>query len=580
MESKMEKRGLLDENNNPIRNDRRRFFRTLGCQFWSLALVLAWIVVLCCVRKGNQRKVQQTNPLFAAVQLPDAPSTLQGPFQPRTVPFNESLGFGSEELNETNPRVVRRVTGWEPEQISLALSTPDAMYISWITGEAQIGFSIAPLDPSTVAPVVQYGTKSGELSLNAVGTSEIYNQLYPYQELQNYTSGIIHHVKISGLEPNSQYFYRVGDPSIPALSKELSFRTLSVPGPASFPTSIAVIGDLGLTYNSTSTIDHLMQNNPDLVFMIGDMVYADLYITNGSGSSSYSESFPNTPIHETYQPRWDLWGRFMEPLTSAVPLMVIEGNHEIEGQGDGVTFASYKARFSVPFRESGSPNPFYYSFDAGGIHFLMLGAYIDYSKTSEQYAWIERDLAQVNRSVTPWLVATWHPPWYNSYVAHYREVECMRISMEELLYKNGVDLVLNGHVHAYERMNRVYNYTLDECGPVHIIVGDGGNHEKFSLPHADEPNQCPKHPEKGGDDIGGYCGFRFDSGPAAGQYCWDRQPEWSAMRETSFGHGIINVMNSTHLLWTWHRNQDLFNGVGDQVYIVRQPGVCHNQPQA
>lgn len=64
----------------------------------------------------------------------------------------------------------------------------------------------------------------------------------------------------------------------------------------------------------------------------------------------------------------------------------------------------------------------------------------------EQYAWLQKDLAQVNRSVTPWLIATWHPPWYNSYVAHYREVECMRISMEDLLYRNGVDLVLNGHV--------------------------------------------------------------------------------------------------------------------------------------
>lgn len=87
----------------------------------------------------------------------------------------------------------------------------------------------------------------------------------------------------------------------------------------------------------------------------------------------------------------------------------------------------------------------------------------------------------------------------------------------------------------------MYNYTLDECGPLHITVGDGGNHEKASLPHADEPGQCPKDPEAGGDSIGGYCGFPFSSGPAAGKYCWDRQPEWSAFREASFGHGIIKV---------------------------------------
>lgn len=71
----------------------------------------------------------------------------------------------------------------------------------------------------------------------------------------------------------------------------------------------------------------------------------------------------------------------MEPITSKIPLMVIEGNHEIEPQGHGgeVTFASYLARFAVPFEESGSDTKFYYSFNAGGIHFIMLGAYVDYN---------------------------------------------------------------------------------------------------------------------------------------------------------------------------------------------------------
>lgn len=73
----------------------------------------------------------------------------------------------------------------------------------------------------------------------------------------------------------------------------------------------------------------------------------------------------------------------MEPLTSRIPLMVIEGNHEIEPQAAGVTFESYLTRFAVPSNESGSSSNFYYSFNAGGIHFIMLGAYIDYNATSE-----------------------------------------------------------------------------------------------------------------------------------------------------------------------------------------------------
>ena len=65
-------------------------------------------------------------------------------------------------------------------------------------------------------------------------------------------------------------------------------------------------------------------------------------------------------------------------------MMVIEGNHEMEPQGHGgavTTFASYSARFAVPSEESGSNTKFYYSFDAGGIHFIMLGAYVDYNRT-------------------------------------------------------------------------------------------------------------------------------------------------------------------------------------------------------
>lgn len=66
--------------------------------------------------------------------------------------------------------------------------------------------------------------------------------------------------------------------------------------------------------------------------------------------------------------------------------------------------------------------------------------------TAKQYMWLERDLANVDRTITPWLVAAWHPPWYSTYKAHYREVECMRSAMEDLLYSYGVDIVFNGHV--------------------------------------------------------------------------------------------------------------------------------------
>ncbi|TYH82267.1 hypothetical protein ES332_D02G047700v1 [Gossypium tomentosum] len=287
---------------------------------------------------------------FSFVNGAAIPSAVDGPFKPVTVPLDKSFRGHAVDLPDNDPRVQRIATGyWEPEQIFVSLSsTHDSVWISWITG----------------------------------------------------------------LKPNTFYYYQCGDPSIPAMSDVHYFRTMPASGPRSYPGRIAIIGDLGLTYNTTSTIDHLMSNHPNLVLLIGDASYANLYLTNGTGADCYSCAFSDTPIHETYQPRWDYWGRFMQPLVSKVPLMMIEGNHEIEEQIEKKTFAAYSARFAFPSEESGSSSTFYYSFNAGGIHFVMLGGYTDYNKSGDQYQWLKKDLAKVDRKVTPWLVATWHPPWF------------------------------------------------------------------------------------------------------------------------------------------------------------------------
>ncbi|KAL7177472.1 hypothetical protein ACSBR2_030769 [Camellia fascicularis] len=230
------------------------------------------------------------------------------------------------------------------------------------------------------------------------------------------------------------------------MSEEKVFETLPFPGPNSYPHRIAIIGDLGLTSNSTTTLDRVIKNDPSLLVIVGDLAYANQYLTTGGkGAACYPCTFPDSPIRETCQPRWGAWGRFMEPLISRVPMMVIEGNHEIEPQAAGISFQSYLTRFAVPSKESGSNTNFYYSFDAGGVHFIMLGAYVDYNRTGAQYAWLKEDLRNMDCSVTPWLVAAWHPPWYNSYKTHYQEFECMRQEMEALLYQYRVNIVFSGH---------------------------------------------------------------------------------------------------------------------------------------
>jgi hypothetical protein len=49
--------------------------------------------------------------------------------------FDASLRTGSQDMDPTNPRVAKAVKGNEPDQIALALSTPDAMWVTWTTGE-------------------------------------------------------------------------------------------------------------------------------------------------------------------------------------------------------------------------------------------------------------------------------------------------------------------------------------------------------------------------------------------------------------------------------------------------------------
>ncbi|GMH28729.1 hypothetical protein Nepgr_030572 [Nepenthes gracilis] len=108
----------------------------------------------------------------------------------------------------------------------------------------------------------------------------------------------------------------------------------------------------------------------------------------------------------------------------------------------------------------------------------------------------------------------------------------MKADMEELLFANRVDIVFAGHVHAYERFTRVYDGQANNCGPVYINVGDGGNREGLATEYM-EP-----------------------------------QAAISLFREASFGHGELEIFNATHALWTWHRNDDDESVEADSVWLT------------
>jgi len=162
----------------------------------------------------------------------------------------------------------------------------------------------------------------------------------------------------------------------------------------------------------------------------------------------------------------------------------------------------------------------YYSFNVGAAHVIMLCSYCPYKYGTPQYTWLDGDLKSVDRTLTPWVIAVLHAPWYNSNTAHHNEGEevRMRAAMERLFYTSKVDLVLAGHVHAYERSLPVFDGRVLPEAPVYITIGDGGNREGLASNYMN---------------------------PA---------PAWSAYRLAVYGHGIIDIKNATHLQWEWKRN--------------------------
>ena len=101
----------------------------------------------------------------------------------------------------------------------------------------------------------------------------------------------------------------------------------------------------------------------------------------------------------------------------------------------------------------GLPNNHWYSFDVANVHIAVMSteAYFFFNGAATQYAWLEADLAAVDRAKTPWLVVFGHRSIYcscdsdcDSAATTVREGA---YGMEELFMKYGVDVFINGHEH-------------------------------------------------------------------------------------------------------------------------------------
>merc|ERR1719343_1309978 len=120
---------------------------------------------------------------------------------------------------------------------------------------------------------------------------------------------------------------------------------------------------------------------------------------------------------------------------------------------------------------------FWYSYDLGFIHFIVISAEHDSTIGSTQYQWLQNDLHNVNKVITPWIVLQCHRPIYH---AEYYPVENsvsnhLKTNLEELLYQYKVDLYIAGHWHSYQRTcPGLYHNQCSNGGAMHVTIGTAG----------------------------------------------------------------------------------------------------------
>ena len=292
---------------------------------------------------------------------------------------------------------------------------------------ATVAFRLA----SSCAPTVRYGE----------GT--------PGQSAASQTSGRVHAVVLTGLKPGTEYTYEVEACGTRTPLKR--FRTAPVPGTRKV--HFAAVGDFGTGgTDQKSVAADMLARRPELFVALGDNAYS-------SGTESELQSNLFTP---------------MAALLAEVPIFPSLGNHEyVTNQGQ-----PYLDNFYLPANNPAGTER-YYSFDWGHVHFVALDsncaiglASSDRCALAAQKAWLEKDLAA---NTQPWTVVFFHhPPWSSG--DHGSQLS-MRRNFAPIFEKHGVDLVLAGHDHNYERSRPMKGDAVAASGQLgvpYLVVGGGG----------------------------------------------------------------------------------------------------------
>ena len=339
----------------------------------------------------------------------------------------------------------------------IQMLTSDSVIIRWMTEDNQLG-------------IVQFGEDQEYMSVIELEQSPTKN----------------HTVKLSNLKPATRYYYQTG--AIGGYHEFDAEKQWFYTHPEEvIATRVWVMGDSGkagetLNQVRDSALSWMQQNplmlNPEVTdgksdikpminvwIVLGDIAYQ-------SGSNDQYQSA--------------LFDTFGDLLANTV-LWPIYGNHDDRRW-------TYFRIFDLPENaEAGgvaSHTENYYSIDYSNIHFVMLDSQAsDLSGDGDMADWLKRDLAQNKK---PWVVAAFHHPPYTK-GSHDSDdpsdskgkMRDMRENIVPILEDGGVDLVLSGHSHMYER-SYLLDCTYETSGKFSAknIVSEGihGKHQQYVKP--------------------------------------------------------------------------------------------------
>lgn len=207
------------------------------------------------------------------------------------------------------------------------------------------------------------------------------------------------------------------------------------------PFVVAAAGDGASGEAYAGKVSSMLKSiNPNLFLYLGDVYergsFTEFYNWYGTSSAYFSA---------------------LRPITDPTV-----GNHEYLTSGA----SGYYSYWNNP--------PKYYSFNAYGWHFVSLnsnGTYVPAASGSAQYNWLQKDLAALSSNTCT--IVFYHHPLYN---IGPEGAGTQMGAIWSLMAKYGVDIVLNGHDHDYQRWKPLdANGNVSSHGITEIVVGTAGH---------------------------------------------------------------------------------------------------------